>query len=50
MSEGMQDFFILLDSQGFKEPFHSRLGKGEIVNLPRPRFSSALPNTNASTE
>lgn len=43
-------FFSFLDSQGFKKPFHSRLGKGEIGHLPRAKLSSAFPNTNATTE
>lgn len=50
MSEVTEVFFSFLDSQGFKKPFHSRLGKGEIGHLPRAKFSSAFPNTNATTE
>lgn len=48
MSEGTQVFFDFLDSQGFKEPFHSKVGKGEAGLLPRAKFSSALPDTNAN--
>lgn len=42
--------FNVLDSQDFKEPFHSRLGQGEISHFPRDKFSSALPNAIAGTE
>lgn len=41
-------FLNFLSSLGFKETFNSRLCKGEIGNLPRAKFSPALPNATAN--